>query len=138
MRRALLVGAGAASLALVSLLAGLLGAAACGSSDQASAQADADADGGAEDVRPDRRPPPDDPDADVDASIVGPALLSETGLYSDFASRTVASGLFAFSPRFEFWADGAQKSRWLSLPPGTKIDTSRVDHWVFPVGTKAF
>ena len=89
------------------------------------------------DASVDRRRPDDD-DGDVDASITGPALLSETGLYSDFAARTVTADLFAYAPRYEFWADGAQKSRWLYLPPGTKIDTSQIDHWVFPVGTKAF
>lgn len=75
---------------------------------------------------------------DDDASITGPTLLSQTGLYSDFASRTLSSDLLAFAPRFEFWSDGAQKARWLYLPPGTKIDTTRIDHWTFPVGTKAF
>lgn len=68
----------------------------------------------------------------------GPALLSQTGLYSDFAARKLAPDLVAFTPRYEFWSDGVQKTRYLYLPPGTKIDTSRMDHWVFPVGTKAF
>ncbi len=84
-----------------------------------------------------RRKPPVDPD-DVDAAITGTMLLSETGLYSDFATRTVSSELFAFAPRYEFWADGAKKSRWLYLPPGTQIDTTQIDHFTFPVGTKAF
>jgi hypothetical protein len=111
-------------------------AAACGSSESTSPPDVVEA--SALDAGRDRRPPPDDPDADVDASVSGPMLLSQTGLYSDFASRTVASGLFAYAPRYEFWADGAEKSRWLYLPPGTTIDTSRIDHWEFPVGTKAF
>jgi hypothetical protein len=34
------------------------------------------------------------------------------------------------------WSDGAQKSRWIFLPPGKKIDTSVMDDWVFPDGTK--
>ncbi len=73
-----------------------------------------------------------------DEEPTGPMLLSETGLYSDFASRTVAGDLFTFTPRYEFWADGASKQRYLYLPPGTKIDTSQIDHFTFPVGTKAF
>ncbi len=77
-------------------------------------------------------PEPGDPPA------TGPTLLSETGLYSDFASRTVSPGLFAFATRYDLWSDGAQKARWLYLPPGTKIDNAQMDHWVFPVGTKAF
>jgi hypothetical protein len=128
-----------AVVAVFGLLGGamLVWAAAC-SSDPDATPAVADAETDAADAGRDRRPPPDDPDSEVDAAIVGPELLSQTGLYSDFAARTVSSDLFAYAPRFEFWADGAQKSRWLHLPPGTKIDTTRVDHWVFPVGTKVF
>jgi hypothetical protein len=88
------------------------------------------------------------PDAAVDAAvaepaapdmaIVGPALLSETGLYDDFASRKLAAGVFQYVPRYPLWSDGAEKYRYLLLPPGTKIDTSDMDNWVFPVGTKAW
>lgn len=109
-------------------------AAACG---QESAPAEPPAADAGTDAPADRVRPTDDEDA-ADASITGPALLSETGLYSDFATRTVASDLIAFAPRYELWSDGAEKSRWLYLPPGTTIDTSRIDHFVFPVGTKAF
>src|SRR5262249_49549810 len=28
------------------------------------------------------------------------------------------------------------KRRWIYLPPGTTIDTSDIDHWQFPMGTK--
>lgn len=89
------------------------------------------------DERAPRRPPVDD-DAGELGPTTGPALLSQTGLYSDFASRTLAGDLFTFAPRYEFWADGGKKSRFLSLPAGTKIDTSRIDDFTFPVGTKAF
>jgi hypothetical protein len=34
------------------------------------------------------------------------------------------------------WSDGAQKSRWIYLPPGQKIDVTNLNEWVFPVGTK--
>jgi hypothetical protein len=36
------------------------------------------------------------------------------------------------------WADGATKTRWILLPAGSKIDTTDMDHWKFPVGTKLF
>jgi hypothetical protein len=108
-------------------------AVACGSS--SDPQSVPIADGGV-DAFP--RPPAPDTDSGELPPITGPTLLSQTGLYSDFASRTVSSDLVAFAPRYEFWADGAKKGRWLYLPPGTKIDTTLIDHWVFPVGTKAF
>ena len=89
------------------------------------------------DAGADRRAPNVEPD-DAGVPATGPSLLSDTGLYSDFAGRVVAPENVAFAPRFELWADGAKKSRWLYLPPGTTIDTSKIDHWVFPVGTKAW
>jgi hypothetical protein len=34
------------------------------------------------------------------------------------------------------WSDGAEKSRYIYLPPNTKIDTTDMDDWVFPIGTR--
>jgi hypothetical protein len=70
--------------------------------------------------------------------ITGPTRLSETGLYADFASRTLAPGIIRFAPAHPLWADGAEKSRYLLLPAGTRIDTRDMDRWVFPVGTKVW
>jgi PAS domain S-box-containing protein len=64
--------------------------------------------------------------------------LSETGLFDDFAAKHVAPGVVAFEPTHKLWSDGADKRRWVRLPPGTRIDTSDMDHWVFPVGTQFF
>lgn len=87
-------------------------------------------------------------DAGTDASLdaepspgerfEGPATLSGTGLYADFASETLAEGVVPYDVRFELWSDGATKQRWLWLPPGTRIDTSDPDRWSFPVGTRAW
>jgi hypothetical protein len=43
-----------------------------------------------------------------------------------------------YTPGITFWSDGAEKHRFLSLPAGTQIDTSNLDAWNFPVGTKAW
>jgi hypothetical protein len=67
-----------------------------------------------------------------------PDDLACTGLYSDWATRTIASDAVAYTPGLVFWSDGAVKSRWLYLPPGTTIDTTDMDNWVFPVGTKVW
>lgn len=64
--------------------------------------------------------------------------LKCTGLYSDFASKTVATTNILYKPAVEFWSDGAEKQRWLYLPPNTKIDTSDMDEWSFPTGTKVW
>ena len=64
--------------------------------------------------------------------------LSEMGLYADFASKTISSAVVEYEPAYKLWSDGDEKRRWVWLPPGTKIDTSDMDHWVFPVGTRFF
>lgn len=64
-----------------------------------------------------------------------PELLSATGLYKDIHTRTVDPKNKAFLPQYPLWSDCADKKRWVYLPEGTKIDTSDMDHWVFPVGT---
>jgi hypothetical protein len=64
--------------------------------------------------------------------------LACTGLFADFAARTLAPGVRAFTPGYQLWSDGAQKTRWIYLPPGSTIDVSDMNEWVFPVGTKAW
>lgn len=69
----------------------------------------------------------------------GPAtLLSETGLYSDTANDVLAEGVLPFVPQFVLWTDGADKRRWIYIPPGTQIDNTNQDEWKFPVGTKVW
>lgn len=65
-----------------------------------------------------------------------PRRLADTGLYSDFASRTVDPSNLHYSPQYPLWSDGAGKQRWIHLPPGTAIDARDPEKWVFPVGTK--
>jgi hypothetical protein len=65
-----------------------------------------------------------------------PQLLQDTGLYTDFREHVVDPRHLEFSPQYPLWSDGAAKRRWISLPPGTAIDGSNPDAWVFPVGTR--
>jgi hypothetical protein len=67
-----------------------------------------------------------------------PNNLRCTGLYSDWALKTIASDVMPYTPGYVLWSDGALKSRYIYLPPGQKIDTSDPDEWVFPVGTKTW
>lgn len=64
--------------------------------------------------------------------------LDCTGLYSDFGAKTVAADAKPYTPALEFWSDGAIKSRFLLLPPGSKIDITDFDEWKFPNGTKVW
>jgi hypothetical protein len=78
-------------------------------------------------------------DAAVDCTVDAggdPPQLACTGLYSDWASRTIAAGVRPYTPAFTLWSDGADKARYIALPPGAQIDTSDMDQWTFPVGTK--
>jgi hypothetical protein len=65
-----------------------------------------------------------------------PLLLGCTGLYSDWSSQTIATSAVAYDPGLHLWSDGAVKTRYVALPPGTQIDTSDMDEWTFPIGTK--
>ncbi|MDB4953430.1 MAG: hypothetical protein JWO36_999 [Myxococcales bacterium] len=72
----------------------------------------------------------------IDADLTMPATLFDTGLCVDRACTQINAGIYPYTPQFGLWADGATKRRWIYLPPGTKIDTTDMDHWVFPQGTK--
>lgn len=82
-------------------------------------------------VYPDAPPPPES-----GILVKGPLVLSQTGLYSDFANRTVTPGIVEFTPRWPLWSDGAEKRRWIQLPQGKTIDSTDMNQWTFPVGTK--
>ena len=65
-----------------------------------------------------------------------PPLLRDTGLYAHFDAHAVDSKNLSFAPQYPLWTDGAAKRRWISLPPGTSIDASDPENWVFPAGTR--
>lgn len=67
---------------------------------------------------------------------VAPDSLMDTGLYETGRPGVVAAGNRPFSPQYPLWTDGATKARWIFLPPGQSIDTTDVNEWDFPVGTK--
>lgn len=64
--------------------------------------------------------------------------LECTGLYDDFGAKTVAAANLAYTPALQFWSDGAEKHRWMYLPPNSKIGIGDFDAWVFPDGTKVW
>lgn len=125
-----------ASLVLAVLGSGL--GAACSGGDAAVAPAIEAGDESASDAQDDRRKMPPPVTDSAAPPVTGPDKLSETGLYADFASRTLAPGIRTYTPRYELWSDGATKKRYLYLPPNSTIDTTSMDHWIFPVGTKAW
>ncbi len=91
---------------------------------------------------PPEEPPPEEkqaPCADLETDLRGggvPATLSATGLYADFAARSLAPSVREFTPVHTLWSDAAEKRRFFQLPDGCHIDTSDMDHWVLPVGAR--
>lgn len=67
-----------------------------------------------------------------------PNQLGCTLLYQDWATKTLATDVVFYEPGFQLWSDGAEKSRYIALPPGTQIDTRDMDEWIFPEGTRVW
>lgn len=89
----------------------------------------------------------DDSKATIDGSIDGPVdssidanpmppSLADTGLCANAECTQFMPDVIEYAPQYQLYSDGATKRRWISLPPGTTINTSNMDHWIFPVGTK--
>jgi glucose/arabinose dehydrogenase/mono/diheme cytochrome c family protein len=65
-----------------------------------------------------------------------PALLSQTGAFSDMKSLTPTGELLAYTPKVTFWSDYAVKTRWFYLPRSApRVQFSRDGSWTFPAGT---
>ena len=73
--------------------------------------------------------------AAADAST-SPDSLADTGLYAGELGGPLAPGVLEYEVAWDLWADGAAKRRWVLLPDGETIDTSDMDVWSLPVGTR--
>jgi uncharacterized repeat protein (TIGR03806 family) len=64
-----------------------------------------------------------------------PALLSQTGAFSDITSLQPSDSLVPYTPNVAFWSDYAIKSRWFYLPQTAgKISFAVDGSWTFPTG----
>jgi hypothetical protein len=80
----------------------------------------------------------DDDDDMVDAGPPPPPCMGPPGLYQDGSCEELAEGVEPYEPLYELWSDGAEKDRFIYLPPGTTIDTTNPDRWNFPRGTRIY
>src|SRR5580698_7669637 len=64
-----------------------------------------------------------------------PALLSQTGAFSDTAHMVPTAGLIPYDLIVPFWSDSAAKVRYMALPPHTQIRSTTDGDWSFPAGT---
>lgn len=94
-------------------------------------------DGGAT-VPSDAGPTDASADAGPDLSDAGPRCDGPPGLYPEGTCTEPDVGVRPYQPRFELWADGAEKERYIYLPPGSRIDTTDPNQWVFPAGTRIY
>jgi hypothetical protein len=69
-----------------------------------------------------------------------PATLSETGLFVEVSEGVyeLAPYVLPFQPKFVLWSDGATKDRYAYIPRCSQIDTSDMDQWDLPVGTRLY
>src|SRR5262249_10139449 len=71
-----------------------------------------------------------------------PALLSQTGAFSDTPNLGPAPGLIPYTVNVPLWSDAAVKTRWLAVPnngapytPAQQISFAPTGEWSFPNGT---
>ena len=67
-----------------------------------------------------------------------PEKLSETPLYADIGDKSIHPALRHYTPEYQLWSDGADKERWVYVPECSSVDTSDMDNWEVPVGTRFF
>ena len=88
-------------------------------------------------------PPPDptDPPARLELALQDPApkTLSVYGFFrSPMSAMVPVAGVLPYQVNAPLWADGAEKERFLALPPGATAtigDDEEADRWHFPEGT---
>ena len=65
-----------------------------------------------------------------------PVTLAATQLYADFDAKTLHGAVRKYVPRYALWSDGVEKDRWIYVPECLPIDSSDINDWKFPVGTR--
>lgn len=65
-----------------------------------------------------------------------PALISQTGAFTNTPARTPHPGLVEYGVNSALWTDAAIKQRYIALPTsGPQIGFTATDFWNFPNGT---
>lgn len=64
-----------------------------------------------------------------------PALLSQTGAFTNLNTLTPQPGFIPYTVNSPLWSDGAVKTRWMALATNTAITFAPEGEWTFPIGT---
>lgn len=74
-----------------------------------------------------------------DTSAPLPADIAELGLYPDLGDLDRAHPrAVVYTPRWPLWTNGGEKSRFIVLPEGGRVETGGDGPWQFPEGTALF
>jgi hypothetical protein len=85
-------------------------------------------------------PPPDQNPCgaglfEAEGELVWPEQLSSLGCFSALSPLTPEPALLPYEVQVPLWSEGAEKRRWISLPPGGRIEADPNLPWSFPTGT---
>lgn len=64
-----------------------------------------------------------------------PQTLTETGCFDDVANQVLDAGLIPYTVNAQLWSDGAAKTRYFTIPEGTKVTYDEPGAWDFPLGS---
>jgi glucose/arabinose dehydrogenase len=64
-----------------------------------------------------------------------PPTLAQTGLFDDWRRLVPRPHLVNYDVNVPLWSDGAEKERWIALPPGQAVDCTSDGKFRFPGGT---
>ncbi len=64
-----------------------------------------------------------------------PALLSQTGAFSDVQNLVPSTGIIPYTVNSPLWSDGAYKKRWLAVPSGQHVNYDAQQQWILPAGS---
>lgn len=69
------------------------------------------------------------------STATAPRTLAETGCFDSVAGLSPAASLYEYQVNSPLWSDGAQKRRFLSLPPDGQITLRADGDFELPIGT---
>jgi glucose/arabinose dehydrogenase len=64
-----------------------------------------------------------------------PPTLAQTGLFDDWRRLVPRPHLVSYDVNVPLWSDGAEKLRWIALPPGQEVECTSDGKFRFPGGT---
>ena len=73
--------------------------------------------------------------AGVTTSAQVPATLTATGCFDNPNSMTPVAGVLPYNVNVAFWSDGADKTRFVSIPQNTTMNIDGNAHITLPIGT---